>query len=314
MNNIKNKLITRFNIESIINRYLGDTPIRINNLKHFQRAFVHKSFCIVDQDNSDSDNCSSMNLGKYFISDNERLEFLGDKVIDLITTEYLFDKYPEKDEGFLTKLKSKLVRKESLSALGDSLGFRKYILISSHIERISGRNNQRFLEDIFESFVGILYKDQKSDLNICKKFILGVYNEFIDIDELIKNNDNYKDSLLRLFHSKAWNHPVYDTIYYTGNVYAREFTVIITLSKEKFAESGESSETVKLVAKHQSEMLKVIKSENEEEYTKLVDKLNGKDNSDGHVLLGMGKSNTKKSAEQACSKDCLENLRVSVNY
>jgi len=187
-----------------------------------------------------------MNLGKYFISDNERLEFLGDKVIDLVTTEYLFDKYPEKDEGFLTKLKAKLVRKESLSMLGDNLGFRKFMLISSHIERISGRNNQRFLEDIFESFVGILYKDQKSDLNICRKFVLGVYNEFIDIDDLIKNNDNYKDSLLRLFHSKAWNHPVYDTIYYTGNVYAREFTVVITIPRERFDEGTAGSEYNKM--------------------------------------------------------------------
>lgn len=318
MNNIHNKLITRATIENVINKYMGDTPIYINNIKKFQKAFVHKSFCIVDSDNSDSDNFSVMHFDNRTFFNNERLEFLGDKVIDLITTEFLFDKYPTKDEGFLTKLKSRIVKKESLSYLGEKLGFKELLMISSHVERISGRNNPRFLEDIFESFMGILYKDQKSNLKICQKFLLGVYEEFIDLEKLINNNDNYKDSILRYFHSQGWGHPVYKTIYHVGNVYCREFTSILVISKELFT----SEKSLRFV-KRQEEIMKIVKRDSvevlnqngvddktpiENPYTTLESLL--KDN----ILLGMGKSNTKKYSEQECSKDCLLNLNISVNY
>jgi ribonuclease-3 len=144
-----------------------------------------------------------------YSASNERLEFLGDKVIDLITTEFLFDKFPDKNEGFLTKLKSRMVKKESLAKLAENLGFKEIILLSSHVERISGRDNPRLLEDTFESFIGTLYKDQKSNLEICKCFLLAVYERFIDIDDLVNNNDNFKDTLLRYFHSRNWGHPEY---------------------------------------------------------------------------------------------------------
>lgn len=300
MNNINNKLIRRHIIEKIINKYMDDTPVRINNIKQFQKAFIHKSFCIVDSDNSDSDNYSSMTVEPHLLNNNERLEFLGDKVIDLITTEYLFDTFPNKDEGFLTKLKAKLVKKESLSMLGEKLGFRELILISSHIERISGRNNPRFLEDIFESFIGILYKDQKSNLNICRKFLLGVYNDFINIDNLIKNNDNYKDSLLRYFHSKGWGHPVYINIFHRSNVHTREFITVVLLSKDVLHENFIQS---------QNKILQIIKDETDEDtYTEFINSLKN------NIVIGIGKSNTKKSSEQACSKECLINLKISVNY
>src|SRR4029078_3007379 len=233
MNNIKNKLIKKNDIELIINRFMGETPIKINNIKQLQTAFMHKSLAIVDQDNDESDNCSAINSDKFLITNNERLEFLGDRVIEMVTSEFLFDTYPDKDQGFLTKIKSKMVKKKSLSMLGERLGFKQFMLLSSHIERIYGRENVRLLEDIFESFVGALYKDQKSDLNICRKFVLGVYAEFIDIDELINTNDNYKDSLLRYFHSKSWDHPVYKPLYYTGPVYMREFTIAVLIPNDK---------------------------------------------------------------------------------
>lgn len=316
MNNIHNKLITRDIIQNLINKYMGDTPIRINNIKKFQKAFVHKSFAIVDSDNSDSDNFSVMKFDNLTLFNNERLEFLGDKVIDLITTEFLFDKYPNKDEGFLTKLKSRLVKKESLSYLGEKLGFRELLMISSHIERISGRKNPRFLEDIFESFVGVLYKDQKSDLNVCKKFLLGVYDEFINIEDLINNNDNYKDSILRYFHQQSWGHPVYRTIYHTGNVYCREFTTILVIKKDLFTNEKSlkfvkrQQEIINIVKKDSNDMIcnKDAGKDDENCYKTLMDLLND------HILLGMGRNTTKKQSEQDCSKDCLINLDVSTNY
>lgn len=314
MNNIHNKLINKNIIENIINKYMGDNPIRINNIKKFQKAFIHKSFCIIDNDNSDSDNCCAIEVNTNFNSSNERLEFLGDKVIDLITTEFLFDKYPDKDEGFLTKLKSRLVKKESLSYLGDKLGFKNLLLLSSHVERISGRNNPRFLEDIFESFIGILYKDQHSNLNICKIFLLGVYDEFIDLNEIINNNDNYKDSLLRYFHSKVWDHPVYKNIYHIGNVYSREFTTLVLINNDNNLDTSIKSK----IQANQQKILNVIKNDisfNQQELnTSIFTELQQLLQAENKIILGIGKGNTKKITEQNCSKDCLINLNISLNY
>lgn len=312
MNNINNKLITKEIIEDIINRYTGNTKVSINNIKKFQKAFIHKSFCnVVDSDNSDTDNYCTINYNSTLVASNERLEFLGDKVIDLITTEFLFDNYPDKDEGFLTKLKSRLVKKESLSYLGEQLGFKELLLLSSHVERIDGRNNARFLEDIFESFMGILYKDQKSNLNICKTFLLGVYAAHINMNDLININDNYKDSILRYFHSKGWGNPVYKNLYHIGSVQSREFTTIILLD-QKYIEEMPSIKH-KLIKKQQ-EILTLIKNETNSNpefqnvYNEILDTLKQA------VILGLGKGNTKKITEQMCSKNCLINLGVSLNY
>lgn len=319
MNNIRNKLISREKIENIINNYMDEgSRVYINNIKKFQKAFIHKSFCIVDPDNSDSDNYSCINLDKDFLTNNERLEFLGDKVIDLITTEFLFDKFPDKDEGFLTKLKSRLVKKQSLAYLSKKLGFEDMILLSSHVERISGRNNARFSEDLFESFMGNLYKDQYSNLEICKKFLLGVYSEFIDLDDLISNNDNYKDSLLRYFHSQSLGHPVYKTIYYVGNVYAREFTVILYIEKEKILKNIKSPLITNNITKND----KIIKDRIKYETDRIQDKNSFIDENlhesilknDNIKIIGIGKESTKKKAEQECSKNCLDNLKISRNY
>lgn len=303
MNNIYNKLITKEKIEAIINTYMpANKKVSINNIKKFQKAFIHKSFCnVVDSDNSDTDNYCAIDYNHVFISSNERLEFLGDKVIDLITTEFLFDKYPNKDEGFLTKLKSRLVKKESLAYLGEKLGFKELLLVSSHIERIDGRNNLRFLEDIFESFMGTFYKDQHSNLNICKQFLLEVYNRHIDINDLINNNDNYKDILLRYFHSKGWGNPVYEHIYYIGSVQKREFTCVVLIEPTCLGEK------LKHMSNKNKEILEIIaRDQQQEEYNKLA--------KSSLIILGIGKGSKRKIAEQDCSKNCLNNLDVSLNF
>ena len=117
-----------------------------------------------------------MNLNKDDYGDYEKLELLGDKAIDLITLDYIIQQFPDKEVGFLTELKSNIVRKPSLANLGEQLGFKKYILFSSHIDRItnynknSGRENKRFLEDIFESFIGALYIDLNKGVLVTHTF------------------------------------------------------------------------------------------------------------------------------------------------
>jgi|APGre2960657404_1045060.scaffolds.fasta_scaffold01223_12 dsRNA-specific ribonuclease len=301
MNNIKNKLITKKFVETIVNKYSKGIDFKVNNIKMYQTPFVQKSFCTTDADNSESDNCSSIKFNSYDNITNERLEFLGDKVIDFITTEFLFDLFPGKDEGFLTKLKSRMVKKESLANLGRNLGFKEYMLISPHLERNDGRNNPRFLEDIFESFIGGLYKDQNSNIDIARNFVLGVYSEFIVIDDLININDNFKDSLLRYFHSQSYGHPVYTSLSDPGNS-SKEFTTILLIPK------------------------KVILAENNFKLEKIQEKILDTDKNEikahdnlslllqTNFLIGLGKAKTKKASQQQCSRDTLINLGISLNY
>lgn len=305
MSNVYNKLITSKDVENIINKYLR-YPISIANISLFVKAFTHTSFCVIDQDFDDTDNyCVSYNIKR---QDNEKLEFLGDKVIDFITAEFLYNKYADKeDQGFLTKLKSRIVKKETLSMLGEKLGFKKFILINSHIEKIDGRNNPRFLEDIFESFMCALYKDT-GNLEVCKDFLLGVYSEFIDLDYLITNNDNYKDSLLRYFHSLSLGHPVYTCIYYTGPVNNRKFVTIVKLPK--------NTENIKVTSNFR-ELKELIdldfSSKNNLDVKKFI-KENIVSELENCIIVGYGIGYTKKESEQDCSKNCLKRLNISFNY
>lgn len=310
MNNIYNKVINKEIIENIINKYTKKEKIRINSIYSYQKAFIHKSVCIINYNNNICDNYSCFFLDESILNNNERLEFLGDKVIDLITTEFLFDKYPNKDEGFLTKLKSRIVRKEGLSFLSEKIGFKEYILISSHIERISGRNNTRFLEDIFESFMGALYKDQNSNLEICKNFLLGVYDEFLNLEELINNNVNYKDSLLRYFHHQKWSNPIYTNIHtIEGSVQQNKIFVIIVMLKKELISNNEAE----FIKSKQRNILKKLDNEvrlSEKNSNDIYENIDLKT----YYIIGVGKGSTKKIAEQDCSKSCLINLDISLNY
>lgn len=305
MNNIKNKLVSKQIIEKIINRYTtaNKQQVKVNNLKLYQTPFIQKSFCIVEEGNCDSDNFSNIVINSYDISNNERLEFLGDKIIDFIITEYLFDNYPNENEGFLTKLKSRMVRKESLAKLGEKLGFKEYMLINSHVERNNGRNNPRFLEDIFESFVGGFYKDQSSNIDAVRTFVLGTFQEFVVMEDLININDNFKDSALRYFHSKNYGHPVYVPLYSNASLGSKEFTCVVAVPKELFLDP-----ITPQLRQHQESIINTVRNESEEAYPKLVEMLGP------NLIVGIGKGETKKFSEQACSKDCLINLKVSLNY
>jgi dsRNA-specific ribonuclease len=304
MNNIKNKLVTKSDIESIINRYNDhNNKISISNLRLYQSSFIQKSFSIIETCDDDSDNFSSISLESRDIGTNERLEFLGDKIIDFIITELLFDSYPDKNEGFLTKLKSRMVRKESLAKIGEHLGFREFLLINCHVERNNGRYNPRFLEDVFESFIGALYKDQKCEISIVKKFVIGVFKEFVDINELINNNDNYKDSALRYFHSKNYGHPVYLPICCSSSNGVKDFVCVLGIPKELILDPI----THKLL-NNQKGILEILKNESEEAFLK-ASSLKAES-----LIVGLGRGETKKISEQDCSKNALENLGISLNY
>ncbi|KRF31970.1 ribonuclease III [Paenibacillus sp. Soil787] len=101
--------------------------------------------------------------------DNERLEFLGDAVLELTVSEFLYDSYPGRSEGELTKLRASIVCEPSLVTFADDLDFGAFVLLGKGEELTGGRSRPALLADVFESFVGALYLDQ--GLNIVKGFL-----------------------------------------------------------------------------------------------------------------------------------------------
>jgi ribonuclease-3 len=164
-------------VKSEIDALIG---VKVTNLKLYQRAFTHKSAM------------KKYTLGESF----ETLEFMGDSVLGFIITKYLFDRYEDKQEGFLTKARTKLVRGETLARIASKLDLDKWILMDDKGMRNGWNKNPKVLEDVFEALVGAIYLDL--GLIHAKNFVLNIFEdpEMVDMGCLLVD-DNHKDRLMR---------------------------------------------------------------------------------------------------------------------
>jgi ribonuclease-3 len=165
---------------------------------------------------------------------NERLEFLGDAVLELVTTDYLFHKYPEKPEGELTAVRAALVNTVSLSAASEQLGVNDYLLMSKGETKDVGRARQYILANVFESCIGAIYLDQGYDA--AKEFIAN--RLFPKTDEIVKKRlwQDSKSRLQELSQEQVSVTPTYETIAQEGPDHDRIFTVGVYLKSELIAE------------------------------------------------------------------------------
>lgn len=205
--NDKNIEITREDINRIINF----TPI---NVSHYQQAFIHKS--VLRFLNTDTINTSF-----------ERYEFLGDSVLNLIVANYLFLNFKDKEEGFLTKIRTRLVNGKTLSFLAKKLDLQKFLIISQNVEYTNGRENERILEDIFESLLCAIYLDL--GYKYTEKFYLNLIEKYIDFED-IKTDNNYKDILLRYCQANMQTTPTYKLVSTEGKTQNRVFTSIAVIN------------------------------------------------------------------------------------
>jgi len=233
--NNSNFLISIDEIKKILEQ--GKLEVEIRNIKLFQQSFIHKSMCKssdFDKNKKYYGNINAINNDevKNYLqlqeSSNEVLEWLGDSFIQSIISLYLYERYPNSNEGFLTKIRSRLVKTETLSKIALALNFDKYMVISKHVEIImNGRKNAKLLEDCFEAFLGALLYDLKENKGIAeaydlvKKFFINVTQYNIDITELILKDDNFKDQLMRYFQKEfngEENYPKYEQLSVENNV------------------------------------------------------------------------------------------------
>lgn len=165
---------------------------------------------------------------------NERLEFLGDAVLELIVTEFLFAKYPTKPEGELTAFRSALVNANILSDLATKIGMGNYLLLSRGEAKDTGRARQWILANTFEAVVGAIFLDQ--GYGETKKFI---EKNLLPMTDEIVSNKNWLDAKSH-FQEKAQEivgvTPSYKTLAETGPDHDKKFTVGVYLGAEKIAE------------------------------------------------------------------------------
>ncbi|PCI28212.1 ribonuclease III [Candidatus Wolfebacteria bacterium] len=201
--------------------------VKFNDIELLRTAFTHRSYINENRGNG--------------IVHNERLEFLGDAVLELVVTDALFKKFPDKPEGDLTALRSALVNTTTLSTTADSLGMNDYLLLSKGESKEKGRGRQFILADTLEAVIGALYLDQGYDA--AGEFI-GTHIVVL-VDDIIKN-ESYRDAKSRLQELVQEEHsitPTYDVIRSVGPDHDKVFTVGVFFNKKKIAEgSGKSKQ------------------------------------------------------------------------
>ncbi len=160
---------------------------------------------------------------------NERLEFLGDSVLNMIVSHYIFKENPTLQEGDLTKLKSILVSKTSAAIAGRNVGLEKYILLSNSEEGAGGRERTSIVADTYEAIIGGIYLD--GGLEAAKDFI---YKTILSNQSVMLGDEqkNYKSLLLELTQSEKLGHPTYQTISEEGPDHDKVFTVEVFVRGE----------------------------------------------------------------------------------
>ncbi len=211
---------------------LGFT-IPANHMPLFKRALRHRS--IVDNDRYNS------------FETYERLEFLGDAVLDLIVTEILFDKFPEENEGFLTKLRAKLVRGDTLFELALKLELSHFLEIGDRAAGQGIEMSKSVLSDVYEALIAAIYISMgyKEAYN----FVNNNLTRFIDISEAVSKIDNYKSLLMEFSQSEKLDLPRYVVLSEDGPGHNKTFHIAVYIGDQKYGEgTGKSKKNAEQMA------------------------------------------------------------------
>src|SRR5258708_327684 len=178
---------------------------------------------------------------------NERLEFLGDAVLELATTMFLYKKLPDAPEGLLTSFRSSLVKKQMLAKVAKDLGVGDLLKMSHGEELMGGRQNPALLENTFEALIGALFEDQGFDA--CYQFLDKEL--FIHFDEINEKNlhRDHKSVLQEEVQAEGKPTPVYETLESIGPDHSKTFTVAILVGNERLGTgTGKSKQEASQVA------------------------------------------------------------------
>ena len=199
--------------------------IKFKNENLLKQAFVHRSY---------------LNENPAFeLGHNERLEFLGDAVLELIVTDYLYKNYPDLAEGEMTNLRAALVNAIMLSKISDKLNFNNFLLLSKGEAKEIGKGRQYILANTFEAFIGALYLDR--DYSEARDFI---YKNLIpELNDIIEKKlwRDAKSLFQEAAQERAGITPTYEVLSESGPDHAKKFIIGVYLEKEMVAKGEGSS-------------------------------------------------------------------------
>lgn len=213
----KSELISQvFNLKKLaeLEKIIGCS---INNKSYYIQALTHRSF---------------LEKNDFYDVSNERLEFLGDSVLSLAVAEYLFEEFPDRDEGFLTKVRAKLVNKMILAEAAEKIKLVRFILISSNVKNTFMPGSKTILSDAFEALIGAVYLD--NGLNASKEFINKVLIEPNVKEGLYLIDENFKSQLLEYAQANRLENPSYIVVSEEGPQHNRTFTIKVMIGDVEF--------------------------------------------------------------------------------
>lgn len=212
-------LLDKQEFSSRLRKILGFRP---GNLRLYEIAFIHRS--------------ASFTLPDGKKVNNERLEYLGDAVLDAILSDFLFEKFPDANEGFLTKIRSRIVNREVLNQLAISMGINK-ILVSNVS---SAHPTKNLYGDAFEALIGVVFID-KGFKKTKKLFLKNVLNKYLNLTEIVNTDTDYKSLVFEWVQKHKSNLIFTYNEEYDFNLKKSVFSTILTIDKEELGEGHGSS-------------------------------------------------------------------------
>jgi len=305
-----NTLIQKTEIETILSNYGINT--QIHNYQLYKRAFIHRSYTRHPSFENEAntiiispkpDTCLPL-----FTKSNERLEFIGDGVLECVTKYYLYKRFPKEQEGFMTEKKIALVKNESIGRIAYEMGLHKWFILSRHAEEKQTRVNLKKLGCLFEAFIAAIFLDfNKIEINdeggwfsnvfstgpgfqMAQIFIETVFEKHVNWMELIMNDDNYKNILQVKIQKEFKVTPEYMEISQYSNEIGYNMGVFLCL--------GQTVHSLKYTDSTPVYNYTSFREIHEEMTT------NGR----LFILLGEGKHRIKKKAEQLACEVAVSNL------
>ena len=212
-------ILPKREFSSRLKKILGFKP---GNLKLYEIAFIHRSATF------------SMPDGKKI--NNERLEYLGDAVLDAILSDYLFEKFPDATEGFMTKIRSRIVNRDILNQLSISMGINNILI--SNISSVQPTKN--LYGDALEALIGSVFLD-KGFRKTKKMFIRNVLNKYLDLEVIIKTDTDYKSLVFEWVQKHKSNLIFTYNEEYDFNRKKSVFSTTLIIDKEEMGEGHGSS-------------------------------------------------------------------------
>jgi ribonuclease III len=312
--NSNNREITEKQVSDILRKY--GVPDKVHNFNLYRRAFIHKSYCkrpkLENEENGviiaeKPDDCMKLKT-----KSNERLEFLGDGVLECITKYYLYRRFPKENEGFMTEKKIALVKNESIGKMAYEMGLNRNYIMSANAEEKKTRTNLKKLGCLFEAFLGALFLDfNKITINdgddwfknvfvtgpgfqIAQIFVENIFEKHVNWTELINVNDNYKNRLQVVLQKAFKVTPIYIEIGDWNDDVGYHMGVFLCIGQHHHGLTLNEAKTMSDIGNCLEDVVVYVA-----------------DNDKVWLFLGESKHKIKKKAEQAACKSAYEILIVA---